>query len=258
MRDEYLPLPCYTATSTYSLGLTFEERMNVVKSLRELFDFYYKLLVQEDAKYNAIWEQYRTESEIKGYRCGSLDIELHHSKASNFSEGNTFVCFGLPAGYYFDGSVKGMEFGELTYVIYPLHQCLKLKTDYDSLISDDIKESADLYERITKNPDNRRIYLRGRVKRSDILSIGDGVIDNDHVNEMKLDMFINYALEWISMSSPGMISSPNLVLRLKNDFKFAEPLGNCSYNLYKGVEEFFDIETEKTKNIEMVREKLGQ
>ena len=237
--NQYVPLYCYTATSSYALGLTRNERQEVVMCLRNLFDFFCNLTVEKDGRFHAEWTEYARLNRAESH----IDSVLgHRSRIANFTEGNTFVCIGSPDSYCFNDKEQGLEVGEITYVIYGMYNFLKHNTDYDDLIKSDIKEASDLYESIINNPRNRRVYLRMRLKKTDIAYLSD-VINDDHRATVELidDKVSFLCNHYLKSRKPHMCSEAACSAMLNSDYQFAKPLGNCKYELCEGIEEIKDI-----------------
>lgn len=237
--EQYIPLYCYTATSSYALGLTKSERQNIIQSLRKLFDFFYELTLDHNGKYHSDWNRF---ADLYPDICHISSIKSHREKVSNFTEGNTFVCIGSPDGYYFDSKVKGLEFGEITYVIYGMYSFLKEFTDYEQLFNSELQKASDLYESIICNPANRRIYLRMRLKKTDIAYLSDTINEKNIATIEKIDKKVGFLCD-VSIPSrdPFLCSAAVCSAMLSADFQFAKPLGKCKYDLCEGVEEIKDI-----------------
>lgn len=231
-RDKYLPLYCYTATSSYALGLTHEERHKTVKTLRQLFDFFYTLTIEASGKYHNLWREYCQFNHDNH----SSSAVLHHSKSCNFTEGKTFVCLGFPDGYYFDKNEPGQEFGEITYVIHGMYNFLKANTNYDCIFPDDeLLIASNLYENIINNPDNKRVFLKLRLKKSDIAYVTQSIKEENKATEEKINQLIGRLL----------LLKTGQALALKDNYKIAEPFGNCRYKLCADIAEFKDYESER-------------
>lgn len=151
------------------------------------------------------------------------------------------MCMGSPDGYYFDDNELGLEFGEITYVIYGMYNFLKNNTDYDNLISSDIRAASDLYEGIINNPSNRRVYLRMRLKKTDIAYLSDTINERNRASEEAVDKRISFIMEMLPTRDPNQCTAAMCSAMLNTDFQFAKPLGNCKYELSEGVEEIKDI-----------------
>ncbi len=235
--DQYIPLYCYTATSSYALGLSKQERNEVVRNLRMLFDFFYELTIEKTGKYHAEWEEYAKIS--ISHKGGAMS---HRMNISNFTEGNTFVCIGSPDGYYFDDNEQGLEFGEITYVIYGMYNFLKKCTDYDQLFNNELQAASDLYENIVTNPCNRRIYLRMKLKKTDIVYLSDIINDAHRATVESVNEKVKFLCDvGLPSRNPHLCTAAICSAMLKSDFQFAKPLGNCKYELCEGVEEIKDI-----------------
>ena len=234
--EQYIPLFCYTATSSYALGLTKKERQEVVQNLRRLFDYFYDLTIEKTGKYHSEWEEYsKTFVTHKG---GAMS---HRSNVSNFTEGNTFVCIGSPDGYYFNDKEQGLEFGEITYVIYGMYNFLKNNTDYNNLINSDIRTASDLYEDIINNPSNRRVYLRMRLKKTDIAYLSDTINDRNRASEEAVNKQLSFIFDILPTRDPIHCTAAGCSAMLNAEFQFAKPLGNCKYELCEGIEEIKDV-----------------
>ena len=237
-KDKYVPLYCYTATSSYALSLSFNERQNTVVSLRKLFEYYCKLLMEKDSKYYLEWKEYALENKVP-----YVSIALHYQSVANFTEGNTFVSIGSPDGYYFDPGTKGLEFGELTYVMRDMYDYLKEYYDYYSLIDNAHIKDSELYETIINNTNNRRVFLKARLLKSDITYFGNILRDECRANAETFDDRMNDIMSYFLCCTNNRSSQAAI---LRPDFKFAEPLGNCKYSLSNGISEITDIEKERS------------
>lgn len=230
--DKYVSLYCYTATSSYALGLTPDERHKTIYSMRLLFDYFYDLTIEKTGKYHEQWEKYC----ITNYDNHCSSAMLHHSKANNFTEGKSFVCLGFPSGYYFDKNEPGQEFGEISYVIHGMYNFLQENSNYASLLySNEIKRASELYESILRNPNNRRVFLKMRVKKSDVEYVTQNIRDDNRATEEN----INKAIAKV------IITKIPEALALKDDYRFAEPLGNCCYKLCEDIVEINEPEKER-------------
>lgn len=241
--DLYVPLYCYTATTTYALGLTKQERQEVIQKLHKLFDFFYELTIENGGKYHSEWDKYAKKNPSTARLSSAMS---HRDKVSSFTEGNTFVCIGSPDGYYFEDSVPGLEFGEITYVLYGMHSFLKELADYEQIISGDIQTAFDLYESIISNPCNRRLYLRMRLKKSDIVYLSDAINEGNRANEESINKRIEFLRNvYYPSRNPYNCTAAVCSVMLNSDFLFAKPLGDCQYKLCDGIEEIKDIVFER-------------
>ena len=237
--DQYIPLYCYTATSSYALGLTAQERHEVILNLRKLFDFFYELTIEKDGIFHAAWKEYTFHSVSH-----EGTARNHRQNISNFTEGNTFVCIGSPDGYYFDDNELGLEFGEITYAIYGLYNFLKNNTDYNHLLNNELQTASDLYESIINNPANRRIFLRMKLKKTDIAYLSDAINDVHQATVESVDEKVKWLIgSYLPTRDPRfhLNSAAACSAMLNSNFQFAKPLGNCKYELCEGVEEIKDI-----------------
>lgn len=248
--DRYVPLYCYTATSSYALGLTKLERQEVVRSLRKLFDYFYELTIEKTGKYHVEWEEYTMHSVSH-----ESSAQQHRINAANFTEGNTFVCIGSPEGNYFNDKEKGSEFGEITYVIYGMYNFLKNNTDYDKSLNNEIRIASDLYESIINNPNNRRVYLKMKLKKTDIAYTSDTINDRNRANEETLNIKIRTIYDLIPILGSNSNGALICSTMLKDGFQFAHPLGNCNFELCDGVKEIKDIVFERKMAIEYIKMK---
>lgn len=239
----YVPLYCYTATSTYALGLNKQERREAILKLRKLFDFFYELTIEKGGKYHSEWDEYAKKNPSMARVSSAMS---HRDNASSFTEGNTFVCIGSPDGYYFEDSVPGFEFGEITYVLYGMHSFLKDLTNYEHIITKDIQTALDLYVSIISNPSNRRIYLRMRLKKADIIYLSDAINEGNRANEESINNKIEFLRNvHLPSRNPHNCSAAACSVMLNSDFQFAKPLGNCQYQLCDDIEEIKDIVFER-------------
>lgn len=245
-KDKYLPLYCYTATSSYALGLPPDERNKTIITLRKLFDFFCNLTIDKTGKYHEQWEKFCLLDNDNH----SFSASLHRSNACNFTEGKTFVCLGFPFGYYFDKEDPGQEFGEITYVIHGMYNFLKVNTDYNSIFfNDELKSASDLYERIINSHNNRRVYLKIRVKKSDVAYVTQCIREDNKASKEKIEAAIGNAI----------FNELQVALALKDDYKLAEPLGNCCYKLCDNIVEIDNPEMEREmaiKYLEIIKSVL--
>ena len=241
--DQYIPLYCYTATTSYALGLTVQERQSVLLELRKLFDFFYDLTIEKTGRFHAKWEEYVHSTTDPVHL---LTAMLHRNKAANFTEGNTFVCIGVPAGSYFDDKEVGHEFGEITYAIYGMYNFLKLHTNYEDLFNSELQKASCLYKEIISNPNNRRVYLKMRLKKTDIAFLSDAINEANKATVEAVDEKVQYICDFLlRFPETSFESAADYSVALNTGFQFARPLGNCKYELFEGIEEFNDVAFEK-------------